>query len=288
MLQEHRMVTEKIQPTVYPIGYSSRYAMQRIDELMQQPNMLLVDTRYYPTSRLPQWRKQTLQCVYKDRYRWAGAYLGNVNVNTGLPIQLANSGPGIRQLCRYVQDGYQIIILCQCPIYEQCHRRLVIDLLLQAMPNIQVIQPEMLPEASGYWCLSTRPPYSHWLSNPALFRDHHFPPKTIENRDWSSRHRGHLLIHASQTFEPGALAYWERRLPGLQAIVPRNKKDYALGAIVGIAQLADVITKSDDPWFCGEYGFVLKNARPVEPVPYPGALKIFEVPRSIVTLPQEK
>jgi hypothetical protein len=68
----------------------------------------------------------------------------------------------------------------------------------------------------------------------------------------------------------------------LQAIVPRNKKDYARGAIVGVAQLVDVITESDSPWFCGEYGFVLKDAHPIEPIPYPGALKIFEVPRSIV------
>lgn len=41
-------------PTVYPIGYSARYAMQRIDELMKLPMMLLIDTRYKPTSQFPQ------------------------------------------------------------------------------------------------------------------------------------------------------------------------------------------------------------------------------------------
>ena len=282
MIQVKSMAAEETRPTVYPIGYSSRYAMQRIDELMRQPNMLLIDTRYKPTSWSPQWRKQTLECVYKKRYRWAGAYLGNVHVHTDQPMELANPEPGVQQLCRYLQQGYQLIILCQCTTYQECHRHLVIDLLLQAMPHIQVIQPETLPEIAGYWCLSTRPPYSHWLSNPALFSAHHIPPKTIENRDWSSRHRGKILIHASQTFESEALAYWGRRLPGLQIVVPQRKKEYVLGAIVGVAQLVDVITESNDPWFCGEYGFVLEDAQPIEPTPYPGALKIFEVPRSIV------
>ena len=76
-------------------------------------------------------------------------------------------------------------------------------------------------------------------------------------------------------------------MPGLEALVPHEKREYALGAIIGIAHLVEIITHSDDPWFRGQYGFVLKDARPLGPILYPGALKIFEVPRSVVALPSE-
>jgi len=145
-----------------------------------------------------------------------------------------------------------------------------------------VVQPEILPAIEGYHCLSIRPPYSHWLANPGLFIKHGVPPKTFENRGWRTGYRGELLLHASTTFEHDAIDYWTSRIPGLDTIVPTEKKDYTQGAIVGIARLVDVIDRSDDIWFCGDYGFVLEGARPIGPIPYPGALKIFEVPRSVV------
>jgi hypothetical protein len=256
--------------------------MQRIDELMKQPKMLLIDTRYEPASQFPQWRKPTLERVYGKRYRWAGEYLGNVNFNTDLPIELANPEPGITRLCEYLQDGYRLVLLCQCPYYRSCHREVVVQLLLQAWPAARVVQPETLPAIEGYRCLSIRQPYAHWLANPSLFRKYGVLPKTVENRNWRSSYRGNLLLHASTTFEQDAFAYWTCRIPGLEAIVPAEKKEYAQGAIIGIAQLAGIIDESSDPWFCGNYGFVLKDARPIGPIPYPGALKISEVPRSVV------
>jgi hypothetical protein len=271
-------------PTVYPFGYSSRYAMQRIDDLMREPMTLLIDTRYKPTSQMSQWRRRTLEQVYGERYRWAGEHLGNIHFDTDLPIELADPDPGIARLCEYLQHGYRLILLCQCPNYAYCHRNVIVQLLLKAMPSVQIIQPEALPEVLGYHCLSIRQPYAHWLANPTLFTEHDLPPKIVENRDWLTRHRGELLLHASATFEAGALNYWSRRIPGLSSVVPREKKAYAQGAIIGIAQLAGIIETSSDPWFCGAYGFVLKDAQPIGPIHYPGALKIFEVPRSVVDL----
>jgi hypothetical protein len=59
-----------------------------------------------------------------------------------------------------------------------------------------------------------------------------------------------------------------------------------LGAIVGVADLVDVVEESDDPWFCGTLRVrVLDNAQAFdEPIPYRGALKLFSVPRSVVQL----
>ena len=167
-------------PSIYPIGYSSQYAMQRIDDLMAQPMTLLIDTRYKPTSQMPQWRKPTLERVYGKRYRWAGEYLGNKNYKNDLPIELADPGPGIKRLCEYLLHGFRLILLCQCPDYSSCHREVIVQLLQQALSSLQVFQPDVLPAVEGYRCLSIRQPYAHWFAHQALFTQHGLLPKTIE------------------------------------------------------------------------------------------------------------
>jgi hypothetical protein len=132
-------------------------------------------------------------------------------------------------------------------------------------------------------CLSIRQPYAMWLSNPALFESVNVPIKAIENREWNTPYRGPLLIHASKTFEHEAINYWiDGIFPELATVVPLLSQGYPTGAIVGIADLVDVVWRSNDPWFVGSYGFVLANARPLKPIPYRGQLKLFPVPRSIV------
>ncbi|GCE32104.1 hypothetical protein KDA_75880 [Dictyobacter alpinus] len=267
-------------PIIYPVGYSARYALQRVDTLMQQPHVRLVDLRCNPTSQFSQWRRKTLERVYGAAYYWAGASLGNRNYDNDLPIELLDPEPGIARLCEFLQQGDRLILLCQCPEYRVCHRAVVVRLLQQAMPSLQVVQPETLPEVQGYWGLSIRPPYSYWLANPTRLMELGLPPKTLENRGWTTRFRGEILLHSGTTVEPGAFAYWKRIIPGLECLTPTQ--GYPRGAFIGRARLADVVTSSRDVWFCGPYGFVLEDAQPIEPIPYPGALKIFEVPRSII------
>src|SRR6266702_2620467 len=126
--------------TVYPIGYSAPGSLPRIDELMQQSQMLLIDTRYSAKSWNPQWQESTLRERYGDRYRVAGRYLGNVNYKGG-PIKLANPERGICGLCQYLGEGYDLILLCQCKEYETCHCKVVVQALQEARSDVQVIQP---------------------------------------------------------------------------------------------------------------------------------------------------
>lgn len=49
-----------------------------------------------------------------------------------------------------------------------------------------------------------------------------------------------------------------------------------MGGIIGIADIVDCISESDDPWFMGPYGIVLANARPVDFIPVKGALGFFD------------
>ena len=79
--------------------------------------------------------------------------------------------------------------------------------------------------------------------------------KNVENRQKNSHYRGTVAIHASST---NSKAWFN----DCQIDVDRNRVPF--GAIVGFAELVDVITKKDvsrktKKWFGGKYGYVLRN-----------------------------
>jgi hypothetical protein len=142
-------------------------------------------------------------------------------------------------------------------------------------------------------CLSIQQPWSWLITNPDILTACNIPIKNIENRSWATDWRGDLLLHAGVTvdgdlFTKGQLdyEYWEYKFGRagtmLYAAMPHRKEDYQRGAIVGRATLNDVVTGSESPWFNGPYGFVLENAMPIAPIAYKGALKIFDVPASLL------
>lgn len=139
-------------------------------------------------------------------------------------------------------------------------------------------------KTTGPRCISIRPPYATWIVNPQRFIDAGLPPKTIENRsyDFTDGYRGLAVIHQSKTFEHEAIPAWQRRIPGIEQIFSMEQEGYPHGAIVGLAELVDVVTESDDKWFFGEYGLVFANARPVYPVAFRGQLGLFSISPSIV------
>jgi hypothetical protein len=129
-------------------------------------------------------------------------------------------------------------------------------------------------------CLSVRQPYAHWIIHPELFLPVGLEPKAIENRTWRVNYRGRLLIHASGTFEEGAIESWLAKMPLLAGVVPLRSADYRLGAIVGMVDLVDIVQESRSRWYIpGQYGWVLANARAIEPIAYKGQRGLFEVRR---------
>jgi hypothetical protein len=283
---------------VYPIGYSRNGAF--VDQLMQDKNVLLIDTRKSPNSKVPGFSRSELEKAYGRRYRFAGQYLGNINHwKDNAPIEIANLTEGIKGLLYYLNKGHDLILLCGCPEYkyeaDECHLKTIINALDQEM-EVNVVTPSQLKSSlhicergsmrkaakeadkNCIKCISVRQPYATWLVNPNKFFNAQITPKCIENRDWTTSYRGPLLIHASKTFEDNAIAYWQQRCPWLGNAVSLEKQDYPLGCIVGIADLVDIVQESNDPWFCGDYGWVLANAMAFDnPVPYRGALKLFDV-----------
>jgi hypothetical protein len=92
--------------------------------------------------------------------------------------------------------------------------------------------------------------------------------KDVENRDWATRFRGEVLIHAGKAFDGPIRDYPEF------AHLPR-------GGIVGVVEIVDCVSACGSEWFCGDYGFVLRNARVLPFIPCRGALGFFDVPPDV-------
>jgi hypothetical protein len=273
------MITVEI-PKVIPFGYAGR-GMGALEHLMgNNPFVHLVDIRMSPRSHyMPAFHKACLQARFLGRYVHMPE-LGNVNYNTGLPIKIADPEKGIARLINGLKQGYTLILLCACK-GDGCHRWTVVDLLKQAMPDVKIELPSGPDTTDTLKCLSIQQPWAWLIANGF---------KNIENRDWTTRYRGPVLIHAGAKVDGNWFhlgEFTDLPLSSLNIIryfdMPEHLQDYPTGAIVGIVTLIDVVTHSSLPWFVGKYGFVFADAKPFDqPIHYRGSLKLFDVERSVV------
>lgn len=106
--------------------------------------------------------------------------------------------------------------------------------------------------------------------------------KDIENRDWATKFRGRFLIHAGKgmTRDEYASACDFAAQCGVSNIPAADLLQR--GGIVGSVELVDCVEQSDSPWFMGEQGFVLRDPKPLQFVPWKGQLSFFDVPRDAV------
>lgn len=108
-------------------------------------------------------------------------------------------------------------------------------------------------DITKYKALSIRQPWCHRILHEE---------KDVENRDWPTKFRGEVLIHASKGIDScDREEIQELKMP--------------LGGIVGIMEIVDCVTEMDSRWFFGRYGFVIKDASPLEFIPCVGALGFF-------------
>lgn len=89
--------------------------------------------------------------------------------------------------------------------------------------------------------------------------------KDIENRSWSTRFRGPVLIHAGKKFDDFAQDDVDG---GIHPVTGEQFEEpdgitYPTGGIVGLAEIVDCVSQSSSPWFVGEFGFLIRNARPL-------------------------
>ncbi len=102
--------------------------------------------------------------------------------------------------------------------------------------------------------------------------------KTIENRSWTTRYRGPLLIHAGKKPDPDEEAAREFIARAANQFSPNCLPvPEHHGGIIARARLVDVVTESTSPWFVGPFGFVLADVQPVPFFACRGALGFFNV-----------
>ena len=114
------------------------------------------------------------------------------------------------------------------------------------------------------YALSIRQPWAWAIINAG---------KDIENRDWPTRFRGPVCIHAAKAWgvEERLDIDCIHRLSGIR--FPLGIP--LLGGIIGVAEIVDCVEDSESKWFFGRFGFVIRNARPVEFIPVKGSLGFF-------------
>lgn len=99
--------------------------------------------------------------------------------------------------------------------------------------------------------------------------------KDVENRRWATTYRGVVAIHASLALDRD---FTSGRFPLPAGVAVPALESLPRGAIVGIVSIVDCVRTSESAWFSGPFGFVLRDAHPLEPVPWRGALGLRRLP----------
>lgn len=122
--------------------------------------------------------------------------------------------------------------------------------------------------------------------------------KDIENRCWPTKVRDRILIHAAKGMTRGehddAIAFGiaairaDPKNAGANKVVTLRDLGFAFddlqrGGIIGSVEIVDCVSKSDSPWFVGDFGFVLRDPQPLPFVPWKGRLGFFDVPASALS-----
>ncbi len=120
--------------------------------------------------------------------------------------------------------------------------------------------------------------------------------KDVENRVWSTKHRGPFLIHASKSmtrdYYDWAVAFARKAAP--QVVVP-PMEDLRQGGIVGMAEITAVIQpcvginedyngcRCGRPWHFGrQYGYLLARPKPLPFTRLRGMQNFFHCPREVL------
>lgn len=115
-------------------------------------------------------------------------------------------------------------------------------------------------------CLSIRQPWAFLVCAGA---------KCIENRTRSSNHRGTIAIHAGG---------FRRAVECIQS-PEANKELFSFGAIIGVADLYDVVPLAsvrEEEWAEGPFCYLFRNARLfVHPISHRGRVNLCELPDAV-------
>lgn len=104
--------------------------------------------------------------------------------------------------------------------------------------------------------------------------------KDIENRTWPTRRTGPIYIHASKKpdkVNPETIRRLMQNDHEFDRLLIDSLEPGFCGGIVGKAEIVDCVDNHVSRWFSGPWGFVLKNAVPIDFIPCKGKLSFFNV-----------
>lgn len=107
--------------------------------------------------------------------------------------------------------------------------------------------------------------------------------KDIENRTWPTKYRGPVLVHASLRADTISA----REIADRFGVRPPSF--LPLGGVIGIVEIVDCVDAHPSRWHVpGNWGFVLRNPRPLPFIEWKGALSITDAPSALLKkLPKE-
>ena len=121
------------------VGYTERGAAERITAFLARPRSGLVDIRLVPwCGWSTQWRKAELLAKYGGKHYIHLPGFGNINYNRpGQPIELQDPSAHLAVVVKALQSGASLLLLCGCKSYEQCHRKVVYELIMRELEYAQ-------------------------------------------------------------------------------------------------------------------------------------------------------
>jgi hypothetical protein len=253
---------------IFTAGYSG-HSQRSLILAARSLDALVIDIRHQPFSKYAGFDKKGLQFALDSRYHHL-PQLGNVNhAKADAPIQLADPVLGLKRVLQ-MGSARNLILLCGCRDFENCHRHTVADMLHQCnvasseleWPDVPKLDFSDLPDEA----LSIMQPWAWLIVNGY---------KDIENRTWYPNFKGRFLVHTGKTVDVAAYIDLMQN-PKWRKIIPKLG-DLDKGGIVGEANLVTHVERSASPWFIGPKGFVLKDAKPLPFKAVPGARGFFSV-----------
>jgi len=107
---------------IYDLGYLEIKKLEKLVSLVRTLDTVLVDVRFSPNSRNPQYRQDALKKTLGERYFHVKS-LGNKNFKGG-PIEFLDLQGGLDTLAHLLQEK-NVIVLCACWSRERCHRLVI-------------------------------------------------------------------------------------------------------------------------------------------------------------------
>lgn len=130
--------------TIYTLSTHEHNAQRRLEHLLSgEPTTplraILIDVRFQPDKAGdPAWTGNALRDHWHSRYWQLGHFLGDFNQGTGQEVKLRSPEHGIAQVLWRLQQGTNVILLCDCGNEVSSHLLVVAQRVQAAMVMVEV------------------------------------------------------------------------------------------------------------------------------------------------------